>query len=99
MSGGYFDNRENLLKDWGNKLKSENHPSIRLLGQHLKELADVLYAIDMHLSGDDNLTDMQIIELVYSVVNTRTVQKFYNDEAEQLDKLAEGFHQLADKLK
>lgn len=64
-----------------------------------KNIADVLYAIDMHLSGDIVLDDMAIIELVYSVTNSRTVQKFYKDEAEELDKLAEGYHQLSGKLK
>ena len=89
MSGGYFDNRDQLLSDFGNKLKCEKLPALRLLGQHLKEIADVLYAIDMHLSDDIRLDDMAIIELVYSVTNSRTVQKFYKDEAEQLEKMAE----------
>jgi len=99
MSGGYFDNRDYLLTDWGNKLKCEKLTALRLLGQHLKELADVLYAVDMHLSGDIRLDDRAIIDLVYSVTNSKTVQKFYKDEAEQLEKLAEGFHQLAEKIK
>lgn len=99
MSGGYFDYRDQLLSDFGNKLKCEKLPALRLLGQHLKELADVLYAVDMHLSDDIRLDDMAIIELVYFVTNSRTVQKFYKDEAEQLEKMAEGFHQLAEKIK
>ena len=91
MSGGYFDHRDHLLGDWGDKLKCEKLPALRLLGQHLKELSDVMYAIDMHLSDDIRFDNMAIIDLVYSVTNSKTVQKFYKDEAEELYKLAEGF--------
>ncbi len=90
MSGGYFDHRDHILGDWGDKLKCEKLPALRLLGQHLKELCDVMYAIDMHLSDDVLLDDMAIIDLVYSVTNSKTVQKFYKSEAEELYKLAEG---------
>lgn len=99
MSGGYFDHRDHILADFGNKLKCEKLPALQLLGQHLKELADVLYAVDMHISDDIRLDDMAIIDLVYSVTNSQTVQKFYKDESEQLEKLADGFHQLAEVIK
>lgn len=91
MSGGYFDHRDHILGDLGDKLNCEKLPALRLLGHHLKELADVMYAIDMHLSDDIRLDNMAIIDLVYSVTNSKTVQKFYKDEAEELYKLAEGF--------
>jgi len=71
--------------------KKEKLPALRLLGQHLKELSDVMYVIRKHLSGEIPLDNMTIIDLVYSVTNSKTVQKFYKSEAEELYKLAECF--------